>query len=274
MDGARKSIGKHSVGLAALVFFAIQPCLFGVDPQQQTQDPKEQAVRARVETFYNLLIARDWTKAESLVTEGSKEGFRKQPKRPLASFEIQSIKLDNAGAAATVLVREQIIGNMASIYPLDQTTVWRLLPDGWYADVSKDYDNAPKATFSPLREGASRLTGTAASKDLKFKTDWYGLGKVRDGEVKVASFPFTNISNHVVTLADVTSGCECMRLKTQQKEYKPGESGVLEIEFDPSSLHVTIAQAFTGTVFVKDAPEGAITALTLSGRLLPHASQP
>ena len=47
------------------------------------------------------------------------------------------------------------------------------------------------------------------------------------GEVKVARFAFTNVSQRVVTVAEVQTGGDYLEMTTQQKEFKPGEAGTL-----------------------------------------------
>jgi len=100
------------------------------------------------------------------------------------------------------------------------------------------------------------------------------LGETHGSEMKVARFPFTNISNHNVSLAEVEISCDCLRLKTQQKEFKPGEAGVIEFEFNPSSLQSDRVQALTLAVVVKTQPENAVTKLTMGTALVPDSEKP
>ena len=92
--------------------------------------------------------------------------------------------------------------------------------------------------------------------------------------MKVARFPFTNVSNHDVTLEVIQKGCDCLRLKTQEKEFKAGESAVLEFEFDPSQLQFNVEESFATTVVLKIQPGGEQTALRIAALLEPGECPP
>ena len=110
-------------------------------------------------------------------------------------------------------------------------------------------------------------------KDLKFKYTWVSVGYVHKGEVKVARFDFTNVSQRIVTLANVQTDCPCLRMKSQQKEFKPDEAGVLEFELDPSSLSFDTKTALTVTAALDTEPEHARNELTVRAVLMPGSDQ-
>ena len=85
----------------------------------------------------------------------------------------------------------------------------------------------------------------------------------------MARFAFTNVSQRVVTVSVRQTSCDCLRLKTQQKEYKPGESGTLEIEFDPSGLGVNSQTSFMQDIIIKTEPGGAYAKLVVGALLAP-----
>jgi hypothetical protein len=88
----------------------------------------------------------------------------------------------------------------------------------------------------------------------------------------VAEFHFTNISQHVVKVVEVQTGGDCLRLKTQQMEFKPGEAGVLEFELDPSVLGLNTEQALSLAVILKTDPGGAYTTLNIGAVFEPGAA--
>jgi hypothetical protein len=156
-------------------------------------------------------------------------------------------------------------------------TQWRLINRVWYLELAKPDANAQQALLGAPPTNVRPPSSPAPSKDLKFESVWCGLGVVQDGQPKVARFTFTNVSTHLVTLAEIQVGGDTLRLKTQQKEYKPGESGTLEFEFDPSSLGFNTEEAFTQDVIVKTEPGGAYYSLTVSALVTPapaHPAQP
>jgi hypothetical protein len=233
---------------------------FGSD---QTNRPGEDALRARVQELYGCLQEGNWAKAEGYLTEDSRDTFRKQPKQQLASFEIKSIKLEKDDSAEVVVLVPTFSPSSPQLN-LPQTTHWRLVRGVWYLQIpppdtnpmAKMYSQQPKNTTPPARP---------ASQDLRFETEWFGLGDIQPGKIVVARFPFTNISKHAAAIGDVVKGCECLRVKEQHKEYKPGESGVLEIEFDPSRLSIQGPQSDQLTVVVRSSPGGGLTNLMLAG---------
>ena len=90
----------------------------------------------------------------------------------------------------------------------------------------------------------------------------------------MARFPFTNVSQHVVRLVEVQTGGDYLRLKTQQKEFKPGEAEVLEFELDPSVLGMNTEQALSLAVALKTDPGGVYTRLTIGAVFEPAAAAP
>jgi hypothetical protein len=123
---------------------------------------------------------------------------------------------------------------------------------------------APKALRPPTID---------ISKDLKFESNWCSVGIVRSDETPVAKFPFKNVSAHSVTLAEFQLA-DFLHLKTQQMEYKPGESGTLEIEVDTASLGITTEESFSQSVVLKTEPGGAYVILTIAARIVPAPEPP
>jgi hypothetical protein len=111
------------------------------------------------------------------------------------------------------------------------------------------------------------------STDLKFQSTWASLGTIHVGEVKVARFAFTNVSQRVVTVSVGQTSCDCLRLKTTQKEFKPGEAGAVEFELDPSGFNFSVKSALTLTVMLATEPEHALTQLTFAAVLMPGSDQ-
>jgi hypothetical protein len=141
-------------------------------------------------------------------------------------------------------------------------------------ELPKPDPNAQQSLFDMAPKVLSPAPASFISKDLKFESTWCGLGNVEGNATHVARFPFKNVSTHVVRLADFQLGCDCLRLKTQQKEYKPGESGTLEIEFDPSKLEINTEQSFAQDIIFRTEPGGAYIKLTIAAFLVAPSSAP
>jgi len=235
----------------------------------------EEALRARVEQCYSALQQGDWKKVEKYLTKDSKPLFRSQNKKPLMAYKIQSIKIEPDGQTASVVVQVPIVSAVVPTpIPVPKTSLWRLVNRVWYMELPRPDPNAQQSLFGMAPKAVRSAPVSFFSKDLKFESTWCTLGNVEGNATQVARFPFTNVSTHVVTLADIQLGCDCLRLKTQQKEYKPGESGTLEIEFDPSSLAANADQAFSQDITIKTEPGDAYVKLTVAARVGPAPAPP
>ena len=242
----------------------------------------QEALRTRVEQCYSALAQGDWRKVEKYLTKESKPPFRNQTKKPLLGYQIESIKIDPDGRTASVVVQVPVV-SVATPRPIlvSRPTLWRLINHTWYMELPRT--DLPRADLgaqqsvpgmAPNAVKRPQTTPNVFSKDLKFESSWSGLGKMPSNETKVARFSFTNVSTRVVTLADMQLGCDCLRLKTQQMEYKPGESGTLEIEFDASKLGINRAESFEHDILFKTEPSGGYVKLTIGALLLPPGSPP
>jgi hypothetical protein len=156
---------------------------------------------------------------------------------------------------------------------IPQTTRWRLVGRQWYLELP-DPHTAQRLPSPGEQQQASGPHFSVNSTDLKFESTWASLGFVHQGEVKVARFPFTNVSQRTVTVADAQSTCPCLRMTSQQKEFKPGEAGAIELTFDPSSFSFKSKLALTLSVSVQTEPEHALTQLTVAAALTPGAEPP
>jgi len=253
-------------------------CLLAPGPLAMASSSSEEALRARVEQCYSALQQGDWPKVEKYLTKDSKPIFHAQTqKKALLAYKIQSIKLEPDGQTATVVVQVPIMSAaMPRPIPVPSTTLWRLKNHVWYMDLSRAQPdaNAQQALFNMAPKAGRAPAPIVTSKDLKFESTWCGLGNVQSDETPLAKFAFKNVSTHSVTLADVQLGCDCLHLKTQQKEYKPGESGTLEIEFDPARLGLNMEESFSQVVILKTEPGDAYVLLTIAARVAPAPQPP
>lgn len=251
--------------LAALAFLTV-----GV--YSRAASSAEQALRTRADQLYTALQQGDWRKAEKFFTKESRPIYRAQPKKPISGYRIDSVKVDATGKSAEVVVAfpapTGIIPGPPVLIP--ETTVWRLAGGRWCMEISPPHlvQGLPQASAT---EQTSLPRFLIKSKDLKFQYTWLSVGPVHPGETKVARFAFTNVSQHSVTLADVESTCPCLTMTSQQKEFKPGEAGVLEFTLDPSSLSFKSRLGLSLTVTLQTEPEHALTNLTIAAAITPSS---
>jgi hypothetical protein len=251
-------------------------CLLAAGLPVMGASSSEQALRARVEQCYSAIQQGDWRNVEKYLTKGSREVFRNQTKKPIMGYHVQSIKLEPDGRTASVVVLVPLMaGMMARPVPVAKTTLWRLVNRAWYMELLP----SPNPSAQQWLSGAAPATPHGRSpllfsKDLKFDSTWFSLGIVDDSKTRVARFTFTNVSTHAVTLSEFQLGCDCLRLKTEQKEYQPGQTATLEFEFDPSRLGVPAEESFTQNVMIKTEPGGAYVKLTIAGLVAPAPAPP
>lgn len=225
----------------------------------------EQALRERVKEFYGLLQVGKYSQAEGYLTEDSKENFRYHQRGPFLDYEIQSVKLEADGKSATVQVVMRVFAAQLASTPVPVTKVthWRLVDGVWYAVIPKPDPNAMKALFAS--PGAGTKAPPPPPQELKFKGNTYNFAYFPQGTVKEARFPFQNVTDHPVTITDVATGCDCLKAKLQKKQYAPGESGVLAIDFDSSNYKGEYVQ----TIVVKTDPGDQVTLLNVHGYAIP-----
>jgi hypothetical protein len=236
---------------------------------------REQELRARVDQLYGALRRGDWHTAEVCLTKESRPIFRNQPKKPISEYRIESVKLEATGNSAAVVISIPLAGGMLPLPPvfIPNTTTWRRVHGRWYMELPDPH--AAQSLSNPAARGeAPSPPLSLRPKDLEFESNWATVGYVHKGEVKVAQFRVTNVSQRLVTLGSVQADCACLRMKSQQKEFKPGETAVLEFELDPSSLSFNVRQALTLTVGVVSEPEHALTQLTVAAVLMPGSAEP
>jgi hypothetical protein len=239
------------------------------------ESPSEQALRARADQLYSALRQGDWKKVEKYLTKDSRRVFRSQPKKTITEYQVDSVKVEANGQSAQVTVRLPGPPAMIAGPPifLPQITRWQLVAGKWYMDLPDPHHAGGLPGPGDQRQ-APGPHFTTNSSDLKFDSTYASVGFVHKGEVKVARFPFTNVSQRTVTVADVQSTCPCLRLTSQQKEFKPGEAGAIELTFDSSTFSFKNRLALTLTVSVQTEPEHALTQLTVAAALTPGSEQP
>ncbi len=222
------------------------------------------ALRARVEEFYSLLQVGRWDPAEAYVVENSREAYRKESKNPFLGFQVDSIKLDPDGKSAAVVVQIQFIAAFSPTpVSLARTTRWKLMEGTWYIEIppaQPRVDNS-LALFQPTPK-----TSASPPEELKFKGHRFGLGKMQPGEKKVARFPFANVTDHVVRITEVLTGCECLKVRLEKEEYKPGESGEIVVEFDSTRYE----NEYTQTLVVRTDPGNIPVYLTVNAFVIPR----
>ena len=89
--------------------------------------------------------------------------------------------------------------------------------------------------LKPLNDTVKPEKDNPADVEVKFVNDIMTFGNVDEGVLVGAQFIFDNIGTRPLELELVTA-CECMSIKWPEDDILPGESGLIEIDFDTRSF--------------------------------------
>lgn len=64
----------------------------------------------------------------------------------------------------------------------------------------------------------------------------HDFGVVKAGEIVAYSFAFTNIGEHNLIIKSAESDCGCIAVQVAENVIKPGDEGIIEVEFNSSGL--------------------------------------
>ncbi len=76
----------------------------------------------------------------------------------------------------------------------------------------------------------------AGKTEIQFEEEFHDFETLVSGEIVVAIFVFTNSGEHNLLINNIESDCGCVSVHFSKEPVKPGESGIIEIEFDSSGL--------------------------------------
>ncbi|MHC5005091.1 MAG: DUF1573 domain-containing protein [Planctomycetota bacterium] len=90
---------------------------------------------------------------------------------------------------------------------------------------------AAKQPTSPARSSTA-APGTAPA--ITFASKTHDFGRILETEIQTAWLEFTNTGGSTLIIEDIKTSCGCTVATPDRREYEPGESGHIEIEFDPA----------------------------------------
>jgi hypothetical protein len=97
---------------------------------------------------------------------------------------------------------------------------------------------------------------------LEFKSTTYNVGNVFDHEEQKFAFEFTNTGSENLVISRVQSSCGCTAGDLEKTEYAPGESGKIDVTFNPKGKKGEQRRQLT--VYSNDS-SGRETILTVTG---------
>ncbi len=95
--------------------------------------------------------------------------------------------------------------------------------------------------FSCSQKAGKKKNTTSQSVELQdteisFTETTHNFGELKAGEIVLYSFVFTNNGTNDFLIKKLHSDCGCVKTYFPKQDIKPGETGVIEVEFDTSGL--------------------------------------
>ena len=72
--------------------------------------------------------------------------------------------------------------------------------------------------------------------EITFNEEIHDFGQLISGEIVIATFVFTNSGKHNLVIDKIESDCGCVQVEFSKEPIKPGETGIIEVEFDSSGM--------------------------------------
>jgi hypothetical protein len=136
-----------------LLFLALAAAAPAQQPLSSSQPPDEEALRARVQQFYQLQVDKKYRQAEALVAEDTKDWFYNSAKGNLLGFTIQKVDLKDNNTRAEVTIKAKstmlMMGRGMMPYEMPAVSTWKV-ENGqwmWYLDPAV----ATRSPFGQLR---------------------------------------------------------------------------------------------------------------------------
>lgn len=132
--------------------------------QQQPAQPNVEALRDRVQQYYQMMVDKKYRQAEALVAEESKEDYYNGRKPDIKSFEITSINL-TSDKTAKVIIKAKVLTLMpgvgAQVFDFPTPTDWKLENGNWAWYIPEEVKSA--TPFGKMQNAP----GSGAGLDMK-----------------------------------------------------------------------------------------------------------
>ena len=103
-----------------------------------------------------------------------------------------------------------------------------------------------------------------ASAKIKFEATELDFGEIDAGKVVDLEFKFENVGDELLIIKNVSASCGCTTAKLEKKEYKPGEKGVVPVQFYSRGYNGKVVKTVTISTNDKDQ---VYTRLKISGNV-------
>jgi len=90
-----------------------------------------------------------------------------------------------------------------------------------------------KKTTGENTGDSEEITGLT---EIIFNEEIHDFGRLKSGEIVVNTFVFTNTGKYNLVIDKIESACGCVKVNSSKEPVKPGNSGLIEVEFNSSGL--------------------------------------
>ncbi len=86
-------------------------------------------------------------------------------------------------------------------------------------------------------ESDSKIIETKQTAQIEFDAEMHDFGKIKSGEILTFSFVFKNTGETDLIICNTETDCGCVHANIPEKTVKPGEKGLVEVEFNSAGLY-------------------------------------
>ena len=74
------------------------------------------------------------------------------------------------------------------------------------------------------------------SAQIEFEAEMHDFGKIKSGEILAFSFVFSNKGESDLIIGNAKADCGCLQINIPEATVKPGEKGLIEVEFNSAGM--------------------------------------
>ncbi len=123
-------------------------------------------------------------------------------------------------------------------------TFWGvLIVTGAFSLVASGWAKAEPPSAAATTVSAAETAGPR----IEFASPVFDFGKLKQGEIMLHEFEFTNTGTAVLEVTSVSPGCGCTTAGNWDRRVEPGKKGVIPMQFNSSSFRGPVAKGITVT---------------------------
>ena len=131
------------------------------------------------------------------------------------------------------------------------------------AAVAKE--TSPVAAVPTVTPTPEPTKPTGPAPQIKFESTAVDLGDIKPESKNVANYTFSNVGKGTLKIIDIVKTCGCTPFELAKREYAPGESGTIKVEYQASKA----GGAVTKHLYVmSDDPCNPRQEITLKGNIV------